>query len=113
MPPLDPRSLQAAGYFQDLQDRICNALTELDGAGRFREDLWERAEGGGGRSRVLADGQVFEKAGVNFSWFTGKWPRSWPGRCPEMAATSLPPESRSSFIRAVRWCRPSTPISVF
>src|SRR5207253_1400755 len=52
-------------YFRDLQDRIVAALEALDGQ-RFREDHWTR-EGGGGRSRVLADGGVFEKAGVNFS----------------------------------------------
>jgi coproporphyrinogen III oxidase len=50
-----------------LQDDISQALADLDGGGKFREDSWERAEGGGGRSRVLTDGNVFEQAGVNFS----------------------------------------------
>lgn len=50
----------------DTQDRICEALAVLDGS-PFREDAWERPEGGGGRSRVLQNGQVFEKAGVNVS----------------------------------------------
>src|SRR5262249_58441301 len=58
---------QASAYFRDLQDRICAGLERLDGAGRFREDAWQREGGGGGRTRVLADGGVFEKAGVNFS----------------------------------------------
>src|SRR4051794_14986477 len=58
---------RAAAYFRDLQDRICAALEAADGPGRFREDLWQREGGGGGRTRVLADGAVFEKAGVNFS----------------------------------------------
>jgi coproporphyrinogen III oxidase len=58
---------RAAAYFRDLQDRICAALEAADGTGRFREDLWRREGGGGGRTRVLADGGVFEKAGVNFS----------------------------------------------
>jgi coproporphyrinogen III oxidase len=53
-------------WLRGLQDRITAALEEIDG-GRFREDAWERPGGGGGRSRVLADGAVFEKAGVNFS----------------------------------------------
>jgi coproporphyrinogen III oxidase len=52
---------------QDLQDRICQALEQFDGAARFREDLWEREEGGGGRTRVIRDGRVFEQGGVNFS----------------------------------------------
>jgi coproporphyrinogen III oxidase len=50
----------------DTQDRICEALAALDGS-PFREDVWERPDGGGGRSRVLQNGQVFEKAGVNVS----------------------------------------------
>ena len=58
---------RASAYFHDLQDRIVAALEQLDGQGRFREDSWQREGGGGGRSRVLAEGGVFEKAGVNFS----------------------------------------------
>lgn len=56
-----------AHWFEGLQDRICAALEQMDGQGRFREDLWERPGGGGGRTRVLADGAVIEKGGVNFS----------------------------------------------
>lgn len=52
---------------KQLQDRICNALERLDGGGKFREDMWERPEGGGGRSRVIREGNVFEQGGVNFS----------------------------------------------
>ncbi|MBW4639512.1 MAG: oxygen-dependent coproporphyrinogen oxidase [Gloeocapsa sp. UFS-A4-WI-NPMV-4B04] len=52
---------------RQLQDEICQALRLLDGVGTFQEDVWERVEGGGGRSRVLRDGAVFEQAGVNFS----------------------------------------------
>ena len=58
---------QAMWYLESLQDTICRGLEQLDGKGRFREDAWQRPGGGGGRSRVLADGAVFEKAGVNFS----------------------------------------------
>ena len=54
-------------YLLDLQDRICSTLEAEDGAATFTEDRWERAEGGGGRSRVMAEGAVFEKAGINFS----------------------------------------------
>jgi coproporphyrinogen III oxidase len=57
---------RAAEYFRELQERIVTALEALDGA-RFRTDSWDRPGGGGGRSRVLADGNLFEKAGVNFS----------------------------------------------
>src|SRR6516165_4823447 len=58
---------RASDSFQELQDRIVAALEELDGGARFREDSWQREGGGGGRSRVLSDGAVFEKGGVNFS----------------------------------------------
>ncbi len=57
---------QISSYFQNLQDDICRALEAADGAGVFREDLWDRPEGGGGRSRVI-EGSVIEKGGVNFS----------------------------------------------
>ncbi|MBM3982103.1 MAG: oxygen-dependent coproporphyrinogen oxidase [Planctomycetes bacterium] len=58
---------EAVAYFRDLQDRICAALARADGGAAFREDTWERAEGGGGRTRVIENGAVFEKGGVNFS----------------------------------------------
>ncbi|MBE9181912.1 oxygen-dependent coproporphyrinogen oxidase [Oculatella sp. LEGE 06141] len=54
-------------FMQQLQDEICEALQQLDGVGQFQEDTWERAEGGGGRSRVLRDGAVLEQGGVNIS----------------------------------------------
>jgi coproporphyrinogen III oxidase len=59
-----------ATWFQGLQDDICTALEAADGVGRFREDVWERPGGGGGRTRVIA-GQHIEKGGVNFSAVTG------------------------------------------
>jgi len=52
---------------KQIQDEICAGLTELDGVETFREDSWEREEGGGGRSRVMREGRVFEQGGVNFS----------------------------------------------
>jgi coproporphyrinogen III oxidase len=58
-------------YLLSLQDSICAALEAEDGGARFREDAWHRPEGGGGRTRVLADGAVFEKTGVNFSHVHG------------------------------------------
>jgi coproporphyrinogen III oxidase len=63
-------------YIQKLQDRITEALEAEDGKARFREDLWERPEGGGGRTRVIENGAVFEKGGVNISAVHGPLPES-------------------------------------
>jgi coproporphyrinogen III oxidase len=63
-------------YIQNLQDQICQGLEAVDGATKFREDIWERAEGGGGRTRVIENGAVFEKGGVNISAVHGKLPDS-------------------------------------
>lgn len=54
-------------YIEQLQEKITSRLEEIDGKAKFREDLWTRAEGGGGRTRVLENGAVFEKGGVNIS----------------------------------------------
>jgi coproporphyrinogen III oxidase len=58
-------------FLRGLQARICERLEAADGRGRFVEDAWQRAEGGGGRSRVMKRGAVFEQAGVNFSEVSG------------------------------------------
>lgn len=58
-------------YIQDLQDSITVRLEEVDGKAKFREDLWEREEGGGGKTRVIENGGVFEKGGVNISGVYG------------------------------------------
>jgi coproporphyrinogen III oxidase len=80
----DVASIKA--YLLDLQDRICQALETEDGGARFAEDNWTRAEGGGGRSRVLAEGAVFEKAGVGFSHVFGtQLPPSATAHRPELA----------------------------
>ncbi|MCM4150130.1 oxygen-dependent coproporphyrinogen oxidase [Arenibacter sp. N53] len=63
-------------YIQQLQDRITAKLETVDGEAKFREDLWERPEGGGGRSRVIENGAVFEKGGVNISAVHGALPQS-------------------------------------
>jgi len=69
-----------------LQDRICSALSDEDGSAEFIVDEWRREEGGGGRSRVLTDGAVFEKAGVNFSHVQGSaLPASASAHRPELA----------------------------
>ncbi|MDB5242002.1 MAG: oxygen-dependent coproporphyrinogen oxidase [Spirosoma sp.] len=59
-------------FFAELQDRICQALEEADGAGVFREDTWERPGGGGGRSRTITNGAVIEKGGVGYSVVHGE-----------------------------------------
>ncbi len=61
-------------YIQNLQDQICKGLEDIDGVAKFREDVWERLEGGGGRTRVIENGKVFEKGGVNISAVHGKLP---------------------------------------
>ncbi|WP_115460841.1 oxygen-dependent coproporphyrinogen oxidase [Winogradskyella aurantiaca] len=67
---------QFYNYIQDLQDRITSSLETLDGTARFKEDIWKRAEGGGGRTRVIENGGVFEKGGVNISAVHGELPKS-------------------------------------
>jgi len=67
---------QFLSYIHNLQDQICSGLEAIDGAAKFREDLWDRPEGGGGRTRVIENGQVFEKGGVNISAVHGKLPDS-------------------------------------
>jgi coproporphyrinogen III oxidase len=59
-------------YVRDLQDRITSAIETVDGGTEFGRDTWQRAEGGGGESRVLRDGRIFEQAGVNFSHVLGR-----------------------------------------
>ncbi|MFZ5469078.1 MAG: oxygen-dependent coproporphyrinogen oxidase [Myxococcota bacterium] len=59
-------------FVESLQEEICAGLEHVDGGGRFREDRWTREGGGGGRTRVLEEGQVFEKAGVNVSAVHGE-----------------------------------------
>jgi len=79
---------QTESYFKELQDGIVKAIEDLDGV-RFREDLWSREGGGGGRTRVLEEGNVFEKGGVNFS--------SVHGNLPEQFASKIPLGSGTSF----------------
>src|SRR4030067_687384 len=83
--------LAVRNYLLGLQDRICGALENEDGAQKFKEDAGERPEGGGGRTRVLADGAVFEQAGVNFSQVFGTaLPPSATAHRPELAGGGGP-----------------------
>ncbi|MEA9480300.1 oxygen-dependent coproporphyrinogen oxidase [Xanthomonas campestris pv. raphani] len=76
-------------YLTNLQDRICAAVEAIDGKARFAEDLWQRAEGGGGRTRILRDGAVFEQAGIGFSDVSGaRLPPSASAHRPELAGAT-------------------------
>lgn len=100
---------RASRFFQELQDTICAALEAVDGGGQFQEDSWERSEGGGGRSRVLKQGRVFEQAGVNFSEVHGNHlPPSIIKQRPEVeghpfyaAGTSLVLHPRNPYVPTV------------
>ncbi len=63
-------------YIQELQNTITSEIEKVDGTAKFKEDTWKRNEGGGGRSRILENGSVFEKAGVNISAVHGALPKS-------------------------------------
>ena len=73
---------RARDFFAALQDEICAALEKMDGGARFREDLWTRDEGGGGRTRVMEGGALFEKAGVNFSEVHGRFDEAFAAKLP-------------------------------
>jgi coproporphyrinogen III oxidase len=79
---------RAETYFRQLQDRISAAIEELDGT-RFREDAWKREGGGGGITRILEEGKVFEKAGVNFSSVQGNLPEEFAAKIPRGTGTAF------------------------
>ena len=81
---------EVKAYLLVLQDRLCGEIEELDAGQRFVEDLWERPQGGGGISRVLERGAVFEKAGVNFSHVHGD-------RLPASASVDRPEAAGRNF----------------
>lgn len=77
-------------YFLELQDKICEGLEQEDLKGQFLEEEWTREAGGGGRTRVLMNGHVFEKGGVNFSHVMGaELPPSATASRPELAGRSF------------------------
>ena len=89
-------------YFRTLQSRIVDALEAVDGRA-FRRDEWVRPEGGGGIARVIEDGGVFERGGVNYSHVTGdRLPRSQrPGENQARGAlTSTPADCKPALIHA-------------
>jgi coproporphyrinogen III oxidase len=88
--PESPNLPSVKAYLLGLQDRICATIEAEDGTGHFREEEWERPEGGGGRSRVMAEGAVFEQAGVGFSHVHGPGlPPSATVQRPELAGRSF------------------------
>ena len=85
-----PELAPVLSWLRALQNRITAAFEQIDGTGRFRSDLWTRTEGGGGESRVLRDGGVFEQAGVNFSHVVGaQLPGSATAQRPELAGAAF------------------------
>ncbi|MBX5481265.1 MAG: oxygen-dependent coproporphyrinogen oxidase [Myxococcaceae bacterium] len=80
-------------FIHGLQDEICEALERIDGSGEFREDLWNRPGGGGGKTRVLEEGAVFEKGGVNTSVVYGE--------LDEAFAKQLPGEGREFWAAGI------------
>lgn len=81
-----------------MQDKICRALEQADGQARFREDDWQREGGGGGRTRVIENGAVFEKGGVNFSAVGGVLPAEFAAKIGEGVANA---EGREFFATGV------------
>ncbi len=86
-----PNARAVKAFLLDLQDRICSAIEAEDGKAHFMEDDWKReGGGGGGRTRVLTDGRVFEQAGINFSHVAGdNLPTSATAHRPELAGRSF------------------------
>ena len=78
--------IQVKDYLTQLQQSICHSLLLEDRAADFSEDTWQHKTGGGGITRIIKHGQIFEKAGVNFSHVYGKrLPASAPARRPELS----------------------------
>ena len=71
-----PGKEEISNWFKELQQEICRQLEETDGKGKFISDRWERPGGGGGLSRVITDGNIIEKGGVNFSAVHGRTPEA-------------------------------------
>ncbi|NCA69173.1 MAG: oxygen-dependent coproporphyrinogen oxidase [Sphingobacteriia bacterium] len=85
-----PDAEAVKAYLLDLQDQICETLRKTDGGGDFREDRWERPGGGGGRTRIMQDGGVFERGGINFSHvFGAALPPTASASRPELAGRAF------------------------
>lgn len=84
---------EITAYLKRLQQSICDGLEETDGAGKFSSDAWEHVHGGGGLSRVISGGRVFEKGGVNFS--------AVEGELPSFMKDKIHPEAKAFFATGV------------
>ena len=90
MSDFDTSIQQVAEYLKSLQQRIVHTLEDIDGKEQFHQDIWERAAGGGGKSRVLMNGAIFEQASVSFSHVHGnKLPPSSTRTRPELTGHSF------------------------
>ncbi|QSX33715.1 oxygen-dependent coproporphyrinogen oxidase [Shewanella avicenniae] len=108
-----PDSSAVKAFLLQLQNKICQALEQLDGSTTFVEDSWLRDQGGGGRSRVLTNGAVFEQAGVNFSHVTGEqMPASATAHRPELAGRSFEAMGVSLVIHPLNPYVPTTHANV-
>jgi len=84
-----PSSAPVIAYLRDLHDRLCTAVEGVDGKAKFQRDAWTRPGGGGGESRVLKEGAIFEQAGVGFSHVIGdQLPPAATAQRPELAGAS-------------------------
>ncbi len=100
-------------YLLQLQDRITDALVGMDHVLLLTEDTWERKEGGGGKSRVMRDGRVFEQAGINFSHVFGEnLPASATAHRPELAGRSFQALGDSLVIHPLNPYVPTTHMNV-
>ena len=109
----ETHSAEVERYLLDLQDRLCAAVERSDGRETFREDRWQRAEGGGGRTRVLTGGAVFEQAGVNFSSVSGRQlPAAATAHRPELAGSAWNAQGVSLVIHPQNPYIPTTHLNV-
>ncbi len=92
---MSTRQLEVSNRFQRLQDKICRALEDLDGKAKFVEDQWSRPGGGGGKTRIIQEGDLIEKGGVNFSAVHGELPEKIK------SALKLPDEAGQFFATGV------------
>jgi len=100
---------QVKKYLQDLQDHLCTEFEQLDGAAVFARDPWQRPAGGGGESRVLSGGQIFEQAGVGFSHvFGNEMPPSATKHRPELAGKQFQAVGVSLVLHPVNPYVPTT-----
>ncbi len=108
-----PDSHQVKAFLMQLQQQICEGLERLDGKAEFATDSWKRAEGGGGISKVLNGGGVFEQAGVNFSHVEGAaMPASATAHRPELAGRSFEAMGVSLVIHPLNPYIPTTHANV-